>query len=377
MIILLTVDTRAVWNLRPKLMGDANKKEEKDVFQRFSDGIRNAPNVMFAFGEDKQVEQLLVSEEPAPPTSLDNFQRSLQDYMDEKPKTVADGVFKGLLSIGSGVVSGITGVVSEPFKEVQKKGAIGMVTGVGKGLSGLVTKPLAGVFDMGVKTTQGVINTPGTLARTANKMGLFSDPELAPPENPIFGVPHEVSLHNAEKLKIAHPTITIISHIRKNGMDTLGLFRESGNVSTIKFVCDNYNIGKEPDLQDLEMREISGILKNYLRLLPEPLLSFDLYSQFLTVLRSASTPEKDAMLYKALIRSLPPGDKLLLQSLLAMLSEISKNVEVNKMSVSNLAIVFGPSILRPRSVNAASELFDMPDVSRVVDFLITHFTELF
>lgn len=80
-----------------------------------------------------------------------------------------------------------------------------MVTGVGKGLSGyyyfsfplssfyllallllsspsplflsssqlidchdrLVTKPLAGVIDMGVKTTQGVINTPGTIGRAA------------------------------------------------------------------------------------------------------------------------------------------------------------------------------------------------------------------
>ncbi len=45
------------------------------------------------------------------PTGLNNFQKSFQDYIDEKPKTVADGVFKGLLSIGNGVVQGITGVV--------------------------------------------------------------------------------------------------------------------------------------------------------------------------------------------------------------------------------------------------------------------------
>lgn len=151
------------------------------------------------------------------------------------------------------------------------------------------------------------------------------------------------------------------------------------------------------------MRELSGVVKYYLRNLPEPLLTFDLYSQFLNVLSlflffclflylslffyhiftyyvgSSSTPDRDAVLYKALIRSLPAPDKVclffyyslliiwlillllkeLLQRILSMLNDISKNSEVNKMSPSNLAIVFGPSLLRPQSVNAASELFDI------------------
>lgn len=53
-------------------------------------------------------EQLIQEEEES---SLGNFQKSWQGFLDEKPKTVADGVFKGILSIGTGVVSGITGVV--------------------------------------------------------------------------------------------------------------------------------------------------------------------------------------------------------------------------------------------------------------------------
>jgi hypothetical protein len=324
----------------------------------------------------------LIDAKQADPGALDSFAKGFQDYLDEKPKTVADGVFKGLLSIGSGVVSGITGVVSEPIREVQKKGAIGIVTGVGKGVSGLVTKPLAGVIDMGVKTTQGVINTPGTLGRAASRAfeGTSTEkksPPLPPPANPIFGVPHEVSLQNAEKHKITHPTVSIINYIRKNGMAQQGIFRESGNVGTIKTVADDYDIGKEPNLEGMEMREISGVLKYYLRSLPEPLFTFDLYSQFLNVLRSGSTPDRDAILYRSLIRSLHPGDKLLVQSLLAMLWDIAQNNEVNKMTISNLAIVFGPSLLRPQSVNAASELFDMPDVSKVIEFLITHNAKLF
>ena len=34
-------------------MGDTLKKGERDSFQKFSDGIRNAPNSIFDFGEDK------------------------------------------------------------------------------------------------------------------------------------------------------------------------------------------------------------------------------------------------------------------------------------------------------------------------------------
>jgi hypothetical protein len=52
-----------------------------------------------------------VKPKPEDESGLDSFNRSLREYMDEKPKTVADGMFKGLLSIGSGVVQGITGVV--------------------------------------------------------------------------------------------------------------------------------------------------------------------------------------------------------------------------------------------------------------------------
>eukprot|EP00026_Physarum_polycephalum_P003030 Phypoly_transcript_03039.p1 GENE.Phypoly_transcript_03039~~Phypoly_transcript_03039.p1 ORF type:complete len:360 (+),score=52.81 Phypoly_transcript_03039:1399-2478(+) len=359
-------------------MGDTLKKGEKDQFQKFSDGIRNAPNSIFDFGEDKARQELLEQEnQEGDPGALDNFARGMQDYIDEKPKTVADGMFKGLLSIGTGVVSGVTGVFTEPVKEVQKKGAIGVFTGVGKGVSGLVTKPLAGVIDMGVKTTQGVINTPGTISRAASRGLGFEAAPPPPPPNPIFGVPHEISLQNAEKMKIVHPTITIINYIRKNGMDQQGIFRESGNVGIIKQVCDDYDRGKEPKLEEMEMREISGVLKNYLRALPEPLLSFDLYNQFLNVLRSGSGPDRDALLYKSLIKSLPPGDKLLVQSLLALLSDIAKNQDKNKMTVSNLAIVFGPSLLRPQSVNAATELFDMPDVSRVIEFFINHHVQLF
>jgi hypothetical protein len=357
-------------------MGDSAKKEkgDKDSIQKFTDGIRYAPDTIFSFGEDKSKEQLVKPPE-TDPSALDNFKRGMQDYIDEKPKTVADGVFKGLLSIGSGVVSGITGIITEPMKEVQKKGAIGVVTGVGKGISGLVTKPLAGVIDMGVKTTQGVINTPGTISRAATRgLGLEGPPP--PPANPLFGVPHEVSLKNAETLKISHPTFTLVQYIRKNGIDQQGIFRESGNVGVIKSVSEDYDQGKEPNLDQMEMREISGVLKNYLRSLPQPLLTFDLYSQFLTVLRSGGSQEKDAQLYKALIKSLPTGDKLFLQSLLALLADIAKNQEVNKMTISNLSIVFGPSLLRPRSENVASELFDVPDVSRVIEFLITHHVAL-
>jgi len=363
------------------------KKADRDAFQKFSDSIRYAPNTMFDFGTPTTTTTTEPSSwdeshsaDPLNSPTIGHLRKSVKGYIAEKPKTVADGMIKGLLSIGTGVVSGITGVVVEPVREVQKKGAIGVVTGVGKGLAGLVTKPLAGMVDMGVKTTQGMLNTPATLSRQFSKNISIAEQDVpSAPEHPVFGVKHEDSMKNAELMKVVHPTISTIAHIRKFGMETQGIFRESGNIVTIKQICDDYDIGKETNLATYDCKEVSGVLKYYLRTLPEPLLTFDLYTPFLDAARnsSANDKERDVRLYRALIKTLPMTDKLFLQTLLKLLSDIAALSEINKMSVSNLAIVFGPSILRGRGDNVTAELFDMPDVSKVTSFLILNHEELF
>lgn len=76
-----------------------------------------------------------------------------------KPKNVIDGVSQGVISISNGIFSGITGIVTQPMKEVKKSGVTGFFVGVAKGLGGLITKPLGGILDATAQTAEGIKKT--------------------------------------------------------------------------------------------------------------------------------------------------------------------------------------------------------------------------
>jgi len=70
----------------------------------------------------------------------------------------------GLQDFGLGLAKGISGIVTEPIKGVQKeKNFLGFAKGVGKGLAGVVTKPVVGTLDLVSRTTEGIMNTPKTI----------------------------------------------------------------------------------------------------------------------------------------------------------------------------------------------------------------------
>jgi len=76
----------------------------------------------------------------------------------EKPKNTLDGLGKGAIGLGTSVVSGVVGLVKQPYQGAKNDGALGLMKGVGKGIAGLFTKPASGVVDLVSKTSQGIEN---------------------------------------------------------------------------------------------------------------------------------------------------------------------------------------------------------------------------
>ena len=76
--------------------------------------------------------------------------------MRDKPQHVGQGLTKGIKRLGSGVLGGVTGVITQPIQGVKKDGAKGFVTGIGKGAAGLVVKPVGGVVDLASNTFEGI-----------------------------------------------------------------------------------------------------------------------------------------------------------------------------------------------------------------------------
>jgi hypothetical protein len=67
----------------------------------------------------------------------------------------------GLAALGTGLFSGLTGVVTQPVKGAKKEGALGFLKGVAKGGIGLVARPIVGVVDLGTHTVQGIQGVVG------------------------------------------------------------------------------------------------------------------------------------------------------------------------------------------------------------------------
>ncbi|KAK9768485.1 hypothetical protein K7432_000825 [Basidiobolus ranarum] len=140
--------------------------------------------------------------------------------------------------------------------------------------------------------------------------------------------------------------------VEERGLCEVGIYRISGMASAIEQLRQRFN--KDCEAVDLSGEEwgdiniVSGVLKQWLRELPEPVLTFDLYDDFIT---AAAIEDYDTRLIaiKNLVTALPRPNYVLLKRLTEHLEMVTDYEDVNHMYASNLAIVFGPTLIRPPS----------------------------
>ncbi|XP_039634947.1 rho GTPase-activating protein 24 isoform X5 [Perca fluviatilis] len=98
-----------------------------------------------------------------------------------------------------------------------------------------------------------------------------------------------------------------------------------------------------------DVHTVASLLKLYLRELPEPVVPFQKYDDFLACAKLLSKDDEMGMKeLRKLVENLPPVNYNLLKYICRFLDEVQSYSGVNKMSVQNLATVFGPNILRPK-----------------------------
>lgn len=91
------------------------------------------------------------------------------------------------------------------------------------------------------------------------------------------------------------------------------------------------------------MHVIASVLKSYLRELPEPLLTYELYDDWLQAVKQLTEEQRIEALNNVL-RQLPIANYDNLRYLTKFLAELSKNPQT-KMTTSNIAIVIAPNLL--------------------------------
>uniref|UniRef100_A0A3Q1F224 Rho GTPase-activating protein 24 n=1 Tax=Acanthochromis polyacanthus TaxID=80966 RepID=A0A3Q1F224_9TELE len=141
-----------------------------------------------------------------------------------------------------------------------------------------------------------------------------------------------------------------VDFIRQWGLREEGLFRLPGQANLVKELQDAFDCGEKPSFDcNTDVHTVASLLKLYLRELPEPVIPFQKFDEFLACAKLLGKDDEMGMKeLKRLVESLPPVNYNLLKYICRFLDEVQSYSGVNKMSVQNLATVFGPNILRPK-----------------------------
>ncbi|XP_029309378.1 rho GTPase-activating protein 12-like isoform X2 [Cottoperca gobio] len=142
-----------------------------------------------------------------------------------------------------------------------------------------------------------------------------------------------------------------IDHVENNGLCVDGLYRVSGNLAIIQKLRFAVNHDERVNLTDSKWEDfhvITGALKMYFRELPEPLFTYALFHDFISAIKNSDYKQRVQSI-KDLVRQLPVTNHDTMQALFKHLRKVIDYGEENRMTTQSVAIVFGPTLLRPET----------------------------
>ncbi|CAN9508975.1 unnamed protein product [Ophioblennius macclurei] len=188
-------------------------------------------------------------------------------------------------------------------------------------------------------------------------------PVSSPSSQKVYGEPLLSHLSRSNR-EIAAPIQECIHMLLRTGMKEEGLFRLAAAASVVKRLktCLDQEAVDHSEFS-MDPHAVAGALKCYLRELPEPLMTFELYNDWFAAAGGKDLTEKLEQ-FKLILKKLPPENYNNLRYLVQFLSLLSEQQAVNKMTPSNIAIVLGPNLLWPRAEGETLSL-DMASASSV------------
>ncbi|XP_060620492.1 rho GTPase-activating protein 44 isoform X10 [Anolis sagrei] len=192
-------------------------------------------------------------------------------------------------------------------------------------------------------------------------------------EKPSFGKPLEEHLSVSGR-EIAFPIEACVTMLLECGMQEEGLFRVAPSASKLKklkaaldcCVVDVQEYSADP-------HAIAGALKSYLRELPEPLMTFELYEEWIQASNIQDQDKRLQALWNAL-EKLPKASHSNLRYLIKFLANLTEYQDTNKMTPSNIAIVLGPNLLWPQAEGNITEMMATVSLQivAIIEPLIQH-----
>uniref|UniRef100_A0A452FX75 Rho GTPase activating protein 42 n=1 Tax=Capra hircus TaxID=9925 RepID=A0A452FX75_CAPHI len=171
-----------------------------------------------------------------------------------------------------------------------------------------------------------------------------------------------------------------IQAVETRGITILGLYRIGGvNSKVQKLMNTTFSPKSPPDMDiDIELwdnKTITSGLKNYLRCLAEPLMTYKLHKDFIVAVKSDDQNYRVEAVH-ALVHKLPEKNREMLDILIKHLVKVSLHSQQNLMTVSNLGVIFGPTLMRAQEETVAA-MMNIKFQNIVVEILIEHYEKIF
>ncbi|XP_027198875.2 uncharacterized protein LOC113793108 isoform X1 [Dermatophagoides pteronyssinus] len=183
------------------------------------------------------------------------------------------------------------------------------------------------------------------------------------------------------------------SYIEQYGLNTNGIYRISGVVSTInrlraifdedripiELLDTNNYLGHRNEVEPLDLHAVGSLLKLYFRELPNPLLTYALFDSFISTMRNETIDEIERIQsIRKLVRRLPPPHWRTLRYLIKHLAHVSEFHEHTGMTTKNIAIVWAPNLLRTKTLDLGKEALQIVATQAVLtEFLIINCDKIF
>ncbi|MGH0156642.1 UNVERIFIED_CONTAM: hypothetical protein FKN15_032294 [Acipenser sinensis] len=154
----------------------------------------------------------------------------------------------------------------------------------------------------------------------------------------------------------------LLEHVEMNGLYTEGIYRKSGSANRMKELWQRLEADPTAvNLEEYPIHAVTGILKQWLRELPDPLMTFTYYNDFLHAVEMPGKQEQLQAIYR-ILEQLPQANYNTLERLVFHLVRVAKEEPHNRMTPNALAIVYAPCILR--CPDNADPLTSMKDVAK-------------
>ncbi|KAL1918738.1 uncharacterized protein VTP21DRAFT_2760 [Calcarisporiella thermophila] len=196
---------------------------------------------------------------------------------------------------------------------------------------------------------------------------------------PIFGIDLALQLER-DNLEVPTVLVKCAYAVEKHGILNQGIYRISGTSTEMQklkqlFDRDAASVDLDNEKCTADINNVAGVLKSYFRELPDPLFTKRMYSDFVNASKIEDESLRLVTMHET-VNALPDPNYATLKYLMCHLDRVQAHQQHNKMSVANLAIVWGPTLMTASSAEEMI-LIDMPSQCKVVEIILENYKAIF